>query len=94
MPATPNSSAVTSLDMFDISGDGKDELLVGRRDGTVQVFNIPESHDMDNGIRMIFTEVFLIITCNKCYVFSYIIMKIPIYYLGWVSFTFRRISFN
>lgn len=55
--ATPSSSAVTSLDMFDISGDGKDELLVGRRDGTVQVFNVPESHDVDNSIRMIYSEV-------------------------------------
>lgn len=45
--------------MFDLSADGKEELLVGRRDGTVQVFNIPESHDMDNDIRMIYNEVSL-----------------------------------
>lgn len=33
-----NLSAVTCLDTFDLYGDGKDELIVGRRDGTVQVF--------------------------------------------------------
>lgn len=57
MAATPNSSAVTSLDMFDLSGDGKEELLVGRRDGTVQVYNLPESHDIDIENRMIYQEV-------------------------------------
>jgi Bardet-Biedl syndrome 7 protein len=31
-------SAVTCLDSFDLYGDGKEELIVGRRDGTVQVF--------------------------------------------------------
>lgn len=33
-----NLSAVTCLDTFDIYGDGKEELIVGRRDGTIQVF--------------------------------------------------------
>lgn len=33
-----NSSAVTCLDSFDLYGDGKEELIVGRRDGTIQVF--------------------------------------------------------
>lgn len=36
--AKDNLSAVTCLDTFDLYGDGKDELIVGRRDGTVQVF--------------------------------------------------------
>lgn len=29
---------MTCLDTFDLYGDGKDELIVGRRDGTIQVF--------------------------------------------------------
>lgn len=33
-----NLSAVTCLDTFDLYGDGKEELIVGRRDGTIQVF--------------------------------------------------------
>lgn len=33
-----NLSAVTCLDSFDMHGDGKEELIIGRRDGTVQVF--------------------------------------------------------
>lgn len=36
--AKDNLSAVTCLDTFDLYGDGKDELIVGRRDGTIQVF--------------------------------------------------------
>lgn len=55
--ADANCSAVTSLDMFDMSGDGKEDLLVGRRDGTVQVFNIPEEQDTENEIRQIYNEV-------------------------------------
>uniref|UniRef100_A0A182K4S1 RWD domain-containing protein n=1 Tax=Anopheles christyi TaxID=43041 RepID=A0A182K4S1_9DIPT len=31
-------SAITSLATYDLSGDGKEELIVGRRDGTLQVF--------------------------------------------------------
>uniref|UniRef100_A0A182QGI9 Bardet-Biedl syndrome 7 protein homolog n=1 Tax=Anopheles farauti TaxID=69004 RepID=A0A182QGI9_9DIPT len=31
-------SAVTCLATYDLSGDGKEELIVGRRDGTLQVF--------------------------------------------------------
>ena len=33
-----NLSAVTCLDTFDLYGDGKKELIVGRRDGTIQVY--------------------------------------------------------
>lgn len=33
-----NLSAVTCLDTFDLYGNGKEELIVGRRDGTIQVF--------------------------------------------------------
>lgn len=35
-----NLSAVTCLDTFDLYGDGKEELIVGRRDGTIQVFTM------------------------------------------------------
>lgn len=37
---TINSSAITCIDSCDINGDGKSDLLIGRRDGTVQVFTI------------------------------------------------------
>lgn len=59
--STESSSAVTSLDTFDLSGEGKEELLVGRRDGTVQVFNLPsEEVDIDNEIRQLFIDVRII----------------------------------
>ncbi|XP_055599136.1 Bardet-Biedl syndrome 7 protein-like [Uranotaenia lowii] len=35
-----NLSAVTTIGTYDLSGDGKDELIVGRRDGTLQVFTM------------------------------------------------------
>ncbi|XP_053685731.1 Bardet-Biedl syndrome 7 protein homolog [Sabethes cyaneus] len=37
---TENLSAVTCVATYDLSGDGKDELIVGRRDGTLQVFTM------------------------------------------------------
>ncbi|XP_019539805.2 Bardet-Biedl syndrome 7 protein homolog [Aedes albopictus] len=37
---TENGSAVTCIGTYDLSGDGKDELVVGRRDGTLQVFTM------------------------------------------------------
>ncbi|XP_058832796.1 Bardet-Biedl syndrome 7 protein-like [Topomyia yanbarensis] len=37
---TENLSAVTCITTYDLSGDGKDELIVGRRDGTLQVFTM------------------------------------------------------
>lgn len=56
--STENSSAVTSLDTYDLSGDGKDDLLVGRRDGTVQVYSLPsEENEIDNEIRLVYNEV-------------------------------------
>lgn len=52
------SSAVTSIDTFDMSGDGKVELLIGRRDGTVQVFTMPSEENLfDIEIRQIYCEV-------------------------------------
>lgn len=53
-----NLSAVTSLCTYDLSGDGKDELLVGRRDGTVKVYTLPsESSEIDTDIRQIYCDV-------------------------------------
>jgi Bardet-Biedl syndrome 7 protein len=41
-------SAVTCLDTFDLYGDGKEELIVGRRDGTIQVYTTTlESNEME-----------------------------------------------
>lgn len=56
--ALENSSAVTALDTYQISGDDKDDLLVGRRDGTVQVFSMPsDDNENDNEVRLIYNEV-------------------------------------
>jgi Bardet-Biedl syndrome 7 protein len=43
-----STSAVTCLDTFDLYGDGKEELIVGRRDGTIQVFSMTlENNEFD-----------------------------------------------
>lgn len=56
--AVENLSAVTSLCTYDLSGDGKDELMVGRRDGTVEVYTLPaESSEIDTEIRQIYCDV-------------------------------------
>lgn len=53
-----NSSAITTLDAFDLIDDGKLELIVGRRDGTVEVYILPgEDNAFDSTIRQIYTEV-------------------------------------
>lgn len=53
-----NASAVTALDMFDMNGEGRNDLLVGRRDGTVQVFCIPDEPEVCNEVRQIYSEVY------------------------------------
>lgn len=56
---TGNSSAVTCIDTYDISGDGKDDLLVGRRDGTVQVYTMnTDDNEINLESQQIFKEVF------------------------------------
>lgn len=42
-----STSGVTCLDTFDFVGDGKPELVVGRRDGTVQVFTMKSEIDFE-----------------------------------------------
>ncbi|XP_070507976.1 BBSome complex member BBS7-like [Chironomus tepperi] len=43
-----NLSAVTCLDTFDLYGDGKEELIIGRRDGTIQVYSMAlENNEFD-----------------------------------------------
>jgi Bardet-Biedl syndrome 7 protein len=43
-----SASAVTCLDTFDLYGDGKEELVVGRRDGTIQVYSMTlENNEFD-----------------------------------------------
>lgn len=62
------SSAVTTIDAFDLTGDGKVELIVGRRDGTVQVYSLPsEENTFDLSVRQIYNEVIehLIFRCSK-----------------------------
>lgn len=54
-----DASAVTALDMFDMTGEGKDDLIVGRRDGTVQVFSVPADSDADTEeVRQVYSENF------------------------------------
>lgn len=53
-----NSTAVTTIDTYDLCGAGKDDLIVGRRDGTVQVFSLPAADsEIDTEIREIFCDV-------------------------------------
>lgn len=56
--SSENSSAVTTIDAFDLTGDGKVELIVGRRDGSVQIYSLPsEENSFDLSVRQIFNEV-------------------------------------
>lgn len=59
MKSVTNGSAVTALDTYDMSGDGKDELLVGRRDGIVEVYSLPTDNEMDAEVRQLFSDVTL-----------------------------------
>lgn len=53
-----DANAVTAIDTFDMTSDGKFELIVGRRDGTVQVFTMPTDDNVfDTEIRQIYNEV-------------------------------------
>lgn len=53
-----NLSAVTCLDSFDLYGDGKEELIVGRRDGTIQVFTMMmlENNDLEMDCQQLLYE--------------------------------------
>lgn len=53
-----NLSAVTCLDTFDLYGDGKEELIVGRRDGTIQVFTMMmlENNDLEMDCQQLLYE--------------------------------------
>lgn len=52
-----DANAITAIDTYDLNGDGKPELIVGRRDGTVQVFSMPnEDNVFDTEIRQIYNE--------------------------------------
>lgn len=56
-----NLSAVTCLDTFDLYGDGKEELIVGRRDGTIQVFSMTLENNEFDGMdcqQLLFEENF------------------------------------
>ncbi|XP_055849640.1 Bardet-Biedl syndrome 7 protein homolog isoform X2 [Episyrphus balteatus] len=54
-----NPWAVTCIDTYDLSGDGRDELIIGRRDGTVQVFTMSNDEDIDVECRQLYSESFL-----------------------------------
>lgn len=62
-----NLTAITAIDTYDLTGDGKVELIIGRRDGTIQVFSLPiEDNEFDVEIRQIYSKVCLRSTCNMC----------------------------
>lgn len=53
-----NTNAVTAIDTYDLTGDGKIELILGRRDGSVQVYSLPsEDNVFDVETRLIYSEV-------------------------------------
>lgn len=53
-----NLAAVTTMDVYDLTGDGKVELMVGRRDGSIQVYSLPaEENAFDLSVRQIYNEV-------------------------------------
>lgn len=53
-----NVTAITAIDIYDLTGDGKAELIVGRRDGTIQIFSLPtEGNEFDVEIRQIYNKV-------------------------------------
>lgn len=53
-----NPVAVTAIDMYDLCGEGRVELIIGRRDGTVQVYSMPSDDNMfDVENRLIYSEV-------------------------------------
>lgn len=47
MGTETSTSGITCLDTFDFVGDGKMELILGRRDGTVQVFTMKSEIDFE-----------------------------------------------
>lgn len=54
-----NTSAVTCLDSYDLLADGKDELIVGRRDGTIQVYTMMlENNEFLMDCQQIYSENF------------------------------------
>lgn len=64
-----NLAAVTTMDVYDLTGDGKVELIVGRRDGSIQVYSLPaEENAFDLSVRQIYNEVNQIIcfVWKKC----------------------------
>lgn len=55
-----NRSAVTCIDTFDVTGDGKLELVIGKRDGTVQIYTLVDDSDIDTGSALIYKCVSIV----------------------------------
>ncbi|XP_055676710.1 Bardet-Biedl syndrome 7 protein homolog [Lutzomyia longipalpis] len=52
-----HSSAVSCINTFDLTGDGKEELILGRRDGTLQIYSMKsEDNEIDLESRQLFIE--------------------------------------
>lgn len=51
------TSAITCIDTYDLTGEGNENLLIGRRDGSVQVFSLPAEDEVDLEPREIYREV-------------------------------------
>ncbi|CAD7080257.1 unnamed protein product [Hermetia illucens] len=52
------TSAITCIDTYDLTGEGNENLLIGRRDGSVQVFSLPAEDEVDLEPREIYRESF------------------------------------
>lgn len=50
-----NKGQVTCLDCYDMTGDGTNELIVGRDDGYIEVYTIP--YDLNSSPKQIFSYV-------------------------------------
>lgn len=63
-----SAGAVTTIDVFDLTGDSKLDLIVGRRDGTVQVFSLPnDDNTFDSSVRQIYCEVCIYVSIFSRY---------------------------
>lgn len=51
------TSAITCIDTYDLTGEDNENLLIGRRDGSVQVFSLPAEDEVDLEPREIYREV-------------------------------------
>lgn len=53
-----HNSAISCLNTYDLTGDGKEELILGRRDGVLQIYSMKsEDNEIDLESSQLFIEV-------------------------------------